>query len=277
MLSTLVLTVALSLTPGQNGALALSNARTTLGGILGPRRPDSNYLPGDVCYLAFDIENLKLTADGTAEYSLGLEVTDAAGKAVYSAKPAGMKTTLLLGGSKLPASAFFYIQPNQPPGGLTCTLTVNDLTANAKQTVATKITVIPQRFGLIGVTAYHDEGRTIAAPLQATEGDSLWLMFGVVGFGRAGKPKLPDLVVEVRVLEQGTSVNKQPLTITLNAKVIALNRVEVNEDSPVIDLGTYRLPLNRAGKFTVEIKAECKVTGKIDTVTLPLTVTPAAK
>src|SRR5262249_38091375 len=77
MLSTLVLTAALSLTPAQNDGLTLSNARTTLGGILGPRRANNDYLPGDVCYMAFDIENLKLAADGTAEYAIGMEVTDA--------------------------------------------------------------------------------------------------------------------------------------------------------------------------------------------------------
>ena len=37
------------------------------------------------------------------------------------------------------------------------------------------------------------------------------------------------------------------------------------------------LKFTRAGKFTVEIKAECKVTKKTSTITIPLTVMPAPR
>ena len=267
MLQTLALAAALSLAPAQNGPLTLANERVTLGGILGPRRPTTEYLPGDVVYLALDVENLQMAADGTVNYSIALEVTDPTGKSVYSAKPgSGTKVMLPLGGKKLPASGFFYIQTDQKPGVLTCTVTVQDISAKAVKSIATKITVVPLRFGIVALTAFFDPGKQVAAPLQTFEGQNLWLLFGLVGFGRDAKTKQPDVNVELRVYEDGKAVNQVPMVIKLD-KVVGPN------DS-LIDFDTQPLPLNRPGTFMVELKAECKVTGKTDKIRFPVTVAP---
>src|SRR5688500_10099056 len=101
MLNILLLAGALSLVPAQTPALRLSNDRVTFGGEFGPVRTSNKLLPGDRYFLAFDIEGLKLDAVNKATFSMGLTVTDAAGKLVYEQKPARQETVLSLGGDKL--------------------------------------------------------------------------------------------------------------------------------------------------------------------------------
>src|SRR5438093_7606915 len=105
MFPTLALAAALTLAPAQNPALDISNARVTFGGEFGPTRPDNRLLPGDIFFLAFDIDNLKLD-DGKVQFAIGMEVTDATGKTFFSQKPTEHDVLLPLGGSKLPANAY---------------------------------------------------------------------------------------------------------------------------------------------------------------------------
>ena len=65
MLQTLALVAAMSFTPAQGG-LSLSNERITFGGEFGPTRPDTKFLPGDIVFIAFDINNLKADAQGAS-------------------------------------------------------------------------------------------------------------------------------------------------------------------------------------------------------------------
>src|SRR5438105_1567355 len=126
MFPTLALAAALTLAPAQNSALDISNARITFGGEFGPSRPDNRLLPGDVFFLAFDIDNLKLDEMGKAQYAIGMEVTDAAGKSIYSQKPADQDMLLPLGGTKLPARAYVTLGLDQAKGTYNCKVTVVD-------------------------------------------------------------------------------------------------------------------------------------------------------
>ena len=271
MLHTLTLAAMLSLAPAQNSGLALTNDRLTFGGVLGPRRESNQYLPGDFCYLAFDIENLKASPEGRVKFSIGLEVTDSAGNSVYSAKPSEQDVVLALGGNKVPATSFFWITPDESPGKRTCVLTVKDINGGSTKTVSKEIQVLPMRFGTVAVTAYLDPLKQFPAPLVALEGQNLFLLVAVVGFGRDAKFKQPNVTAEIRVLDQsGKAVNEKPV-------VVALAGVRVAEEKLLLDFPLQPLPLNRAGSFTVEIKTECKVSGKTDKVSFPLTVIAAKK
>ena len=63
MLATLAIATALSLTPAQDSQLKLSNARTTYG-FLGNARETNKFLPGDVLFLAFDINGMTVGKRG---------------------------------------------------------------------------------------------------------------------------------------------------------------------------------------------------------------------
>ena len=276
MLQTLALAAALSLAPAQNSPLALTNDRVTFGGEHGPARPNTKYLPGDIFLLAFDIENLVATPNQTVKYSIGMVVSDANGREVigpdgkplYSSPPGEQEVRLPLGGTKLPANAYVLIQPNQSPGTLVCTVSVTDKMTNATKTLSKQFEVLPAAFGTVGLFLSYDSEGKAPAPLLGRAGQGLWLNFGVIGIGRDPQTKQTNVVAEMRVFDQaGKPTQEQPYTYFIDPKMVSEK-----------DLGVYfriGLPLNRAGQFTVELKTECKVTGKTYKMSFPITVMQA--
>src|SRR5437660_12214963 len=86
MMATLAFLSALSVVPAQEGQLRLTNERTTLG-IMGAPRGNDKLLPGDVYFLTFDIENLKVDDHGKVQYRMSMEVLDKQGKAQFKGDP----------------------------------------------------------------------------------------------------------------------------------------------------------------------------------------------
>src|SRR5207248_1050493 len=83
MIPTLALAAALGLAPSQPaGALSLKNVRVTYGELGAPRN-DDKLLPGDLYFIAFDIEGIKVDAAGKVSYSMAMDVTDKAGKSIF--------------------------------------------------------------------------------------------------------------------------------------------------------------------------------------------------
>src|SRR5882762_915762 len=114
-MSAFLLTTALLLAPAQAGELKLTNVRNTYGE-LGGTRPDTKFLPGDVIFVGFDIENITVGADGSCKYTMGMEVVDKKGKPVLKQEPAKKEDYLPLGGNKLPARAFVTLGLDMDPG-----------------------------------------------------------------------------------------------------------------------------------------------------------------
>ena len=75
MMTQLVCGLAMVLAAGDEGKLEIANARATYGH-LGPARPKTGILPGDIVYFTFNIKNLKLDDNGRAAYSVAIDVTD---------------------------------------------------------------------------------------------------------------------------------------------------------------------------------------------------------
>jgi hypothetical protein len=268
MLQTLALTAALSLAPAQNAPLALTNERLTFGGEFGPTRPNNKLLPGDIFFLAFDIENLKLDPRGQVQYSIGMDVTDSSGKAIYGQKPADQEMLLPLGGSKLPARAFVILRPDQAKGVYNCRVTVTDRMTKASATLEKSFEVLPPSFGIVCVVTTVDEMGDIPAPMVGIAGQPLWLHFIVVGFGRDAA-KQPNATAEVRVYDaSGKPTTEQPVVYKYDKGV----------DEKVDGLPfKVPMPMNRTGTFTVEVKTECKVTGQNYKISFPINVLPQSK
>ena len=74
MMTSLTLFAALAMTPGQAG-MTLSSPRVTYGE-LGSTRPDTKLLPGDIFFLSFDIEGIKVSETGRVKYGMAMEVVD---------------------------------------------------------------------------------------------------------------------------------------------------------------------------------------------------------
>ena len=267
MWTTLAFAAALTLAPAQAGQLELTNARTTYG-LLGAPRTDGKYLPGDSFTLAFDIEGMTVDDSGKVLYSIALEVADSSGKAHFKQAPRDMEAQNSLGGNSLPGAVSLLIGLDQPPGMYTVKVTVTDRAAKKSKTLTNTYEILPKAFGLVRLTTTGDPEGRVPTPFLG-EGQALWINFMAVGFGRQKDEKeQPNIKVELRVLDE----SGKP---TLAKSFVG----EVTQDIPKNATsvpGQFLLELNRAGKFTVELKATCKVTGKeTATLTFPITVLKA--
>src|SRR5438874_13398726 len=104
MWTTLALAAALGAAPAQAGELTLTRVRSTHG-VMGPARAEDKLLPGDTLVVCFDIGGMAADERGKVAYSMGLEVTDASDKSLFTQDPASMEATASLGGDRVPAFA----------------------------------------------------------------------------------------------------------------------------------------------------------------------------
>src|SRR5262249_1833675 len=222
-----------------------------------------------VYFLAFDIDNLRIDEMGTVRYSIAMEVTDSAGKSIVSEKPGDHDVTLPLGGSKLPAHAFVFLGPDMVKGTYNCRVTVVDRATKASKSMDRSVEVLPGAFGTVALYASSDAKGELACPLGGVAGQSLWLHFVVVNFGRDPQTKQVSVNAEIRVFDQSNKpVNEKPLVYTTT-------KTE-KEDDRAIELNVG-FPMNRAGVYTVQLKTECKLTGKSYSMSFPLVVTAGPK
>jgi hypothetical protein len=263
--TTVVLAAALAAAPEDKDKLTISHVRDTHG-LMGPTRTGDKILPGSELYLCFDVEGVTVDDDGKVHYSISIEVADSKGKTLFKQDPKDLEAPASLGGDRIPAFAHLDVGLQSPPGQYTVTVTVVDLPSKHSQELKRTVEVLPKDFGLVRLKTTSDpEGQLPVAAAGAGEG--LWLTFGAVGFGRGGDAKQPDLTFEMRVLdENGKPTRAKPVAIQVNKDVPA--------DAAMVP-GQFLLSLNRSGKFTVELTATDKTSGKKAQLTFPLTVAEA--
>jgi hypothetical protein len=269
MWNTLPLVAALALAPAQApaGALKLSNIRNTYGE-LGGTRAETPLLPGDVLFVGFDIEGITVDPAGKVKYTMAMEVLDKAGKAIFKQDPAEKIDFVPLGGNRLPARAFITVGLDQPPGDYTLKVTVTDVANKANQTLERKFQVKPKDFGIVAVYTSVDDRGQIPAPTTGIVGQSVFVQFSLVGFGRDAQKKQPNVSIEMMPMDEtGKATLPKPVVYTVDSGV-----------DPK-DAGfsvRFQLPMTRTGRFTVHLKATDKVSGKTATFDLPIAVVPPA-
>jgi hypothetical protein len=262
MWTTLALAAALSMAPAKAGELEVTNLRATYG-LLGVTRPGTKFLPGDDLFLAFDISGVQTDEAGKVLYGIAMEVTNADGKTLFKQSPRKLETYNALGGDSLPGFASLRIGPNAKPGKYKVKVIVTDRAAKASKSVTRSYEVLPPAFGLVRLATTCDSAGQIPAPFLGT-GQTLWINFAAVGFGRDESGGQPNLTVALDVKDaKGRSTLGKPFTgkVTSGVPKKALH----------VPL-QFALQLNRPGKFTVELKATDKVSGKTKTLKFPLTV-----
>jgi hypothetical protein len=258
----ITLALALTLAPGQTNNLAVTNVRATHG-LLGPLRSDLRVLPGDILCVEFDIEGITVAPDGKVFYSMSLEAVDAKGKVIYRQNPTDQEALASLGGQSVPALAQLDIGLDHPAGDLTLKGTVADRANKQTQTFTQKLQVLPSDFGIVQLKVTADPEGAIPAGLVGV-GDSIWLNFAVVKFGRDPARQQPNVQFEMRILDENnkTTVAK-PQTGVIDQDVAARDKLLG---------GQFLISANRPGKFVVELKAVDKVAGKSTVTSFPLTV-----
>ena len=266
MWSPLALAAALSLTPAQPAGLQMTNVRMTIGE-LGPARPNSDVLPGDILFVGFDIEGLAIDAAGQVKYTMAMEVTDVAGKPIFKQDPRELNDFVPLRGNKLPARAFVLVGIDQEAGNYTCKVTVTDPATKATNNLQVKFKVLKRDFGIVQVYTSADEPGRIPAPTSGMVGQSIFTQFSVVSFARDPKTKQPNVELEYNILdEKGQPILAQPRKHVVDTGIEA--------DKAAFYWG-WALFMSRPGKFTIVLTARDKVANKETKYTLPVTVMPA--
>jgi hypothetical protein len=260
--STLAFLSCLALT--QSGGLALTGVRATYG-LLGPARTDLRVLPGDNLWLEFGVEGITVADDGKVLYRMSLEAVDAKGKIVFAQNPTDLESFATLGGKSVPAQAHLEVGLDQPAGEVALKVTFTDRASKQSQSFTQKLQVLAADFGIVQLKTSGDADGIVPAGLAGT-GQTLWVSFAVVHFERDKTTRQPSVDFELCVLdENGKLTLPKSETGAINKGVPASDRLLG---------GQFQISLNRAGKFTVLVKATDKIAGKSATTSFPLTVLP---
>jgi hypothetical protein len=263
MLTTFTFLAALTLAPAQTGQLEIVNPRSTYG-YLGPARPRTGVLPGDVAFFAFDVKNMQLDKQGRASYTLLVQVVDHKGKTRFRLGPYNAVALNCLGGDTMPCSASLEVPLDTAPGECTLSVSIEDRISGRKTTLKAKGKVLPADFGLVRVGLFADRVGKVSAPAVGVVGQVLYVGFSTVGFARNKTSKQPDVAVSLRVLdEKGMATMPAPLAGRANA--------DIPDDLKILPM-QFGLTLNRTGQFTVELTASDRLTEKTARVRFPLRV-----
>jgi hypothetical protein len=261
MWTSLALLTALS-APHAQTDLALTHVRLTHG-LMGPQRENEALYPGDMLFVCFDIEGITTDAEGKVRYSTAIEISDSQGKVLFKQQPQNAETKVSLGGNRLPAFANFSVGLATPAGEYGFKIHVKDLSSGQAQSTSRNVKVLPKDFALVQAAVTSDvEARFPAVVLGCGQG--VWVHCSAVGFERDRAGKQPNLVFEIRVLDEGgKAVCTKPTTNTINK--------DVTEKQAAVPMG-FGLSLNRPGKFTVELLASDQISGKKAKMSFPISV-----
>lgn len=264
MWTTIALLSILSVAPAQSG-LALTHVRSTHG-LLGPERANETLAPGDILFVCFDIDGIKVEDDGKVRYSMAIDVSDSSGKVMFRQEPKDTEARTSLGGSRVPAYATLNIGLDTPPGNYEVKVTVKDLASGRQQSLTRSLKVLPKGFALVRGSVSVDADSQYPAAVFAC-GQGVWVHCSAVGFGRRGADQQPNVVFEMRVLDEtGRQTLAKAVTNTVNKGIPA--------KEPALPMG-FPLSLNRPGKFTVELQAVDQNSGKKAKLSFPITVQSA--
>jgi hypothetical protein len=266
MWATLACAATLALLPDQGGRLALTNAQFTQG-YMGAERTGNQFLPGDVVYLRFDIENISVDETGRIRYRMGMELRDARGKPLFRQEPADRVAYNALGGTTLPSMAQVDVGLDQQPGTYTLVLTVTDLVTKATDNLERKFEVLKPAFGLVRLSTSADADDHGRVPPLGAVGSNLFVNFFAVRFGRDQAKKQPNVRVEMVVRDEAGNP-------TVARPFVAVANEGVPEKASLLAM-QFSLALNRPGKFTVELKATDLIGNQIARLSFPLQVVKA--
>ena len=174
MLTAIALAAVLGGTPAQPAELKLTNVRMTVGE-LGPTRDGNKLLPGDVLFIAYNIEGITIDAEGIARYTMAMEVSDSAGKLIFKQDPRTLDDFVPLRGNQMPARAYITVGLDQPPGNYDCKIAVTDPKTKASSSLVVKFEVAKKEFGVVAVYTSHDPKGELSAPTAGQVGQTIYI------------------------------------------------------------------------------------------------------
>jgi hypothetical protein len=257
MWTSVALTVSLlSVAPAANDKLKISHARLLYQfqpwHVLGLVRPDNKFLPGDIVGIAYDIENASMDKKtGKVVYSLALELFDSKGKRIYRRANQQIEALNVLNSRRQPSFGVAPIGIDTEPGKYKLKITARDKITDQKAELTQDFEVLKKKFGFIRVYA----------PTAIFVGTPFELNFTVVGFQKDTR-KYPKVTIKVDFIdEKGAYTLVKPIKVEIPKD---LGEGAKPEEISAIPMPLQFLP-NRAGKFTIKVKATDHI-GKKPTV-----------
>lgn len=267
MWTSLAMLAALTVTPAADETTLKVSAPRLCYGNHGPTRKTTDVLPGDSLDIAYRITGLSADNEGKVKFGTGLEIINkTTGKTIFKQDPQIQEALLVLGGNQWPGMTHVDIGLDSTPGDYKILIQVTDERTKQTGTVEQLVRVLPPAFGIVRLTTTSDiTGRTpTAAP---GTGETLWVNFAVIGFERTkDASKQPHLKVELKITDE-------------NGKATTLKPLEgvIKEGVPALDVMVpvqFQLPMNRAGKYQVQVKANCALSNQSSEISFPLYVAP---
>jgi hypothetical protein len=241
--------------------LAIKNVRATYSP-LGQERGSDKVLPGDVYFVAFAAEGLKVSDEGQVLYRMGMELTNREGKTVYQSPAQDLEYIATLGGTRIPLFSRADVGAQTPPGEYTMKVTFTDRAAKATQTLTRKFEVVKPQLGFVRI--FLTDGAQ-EVPALAVPGQTLYLNFTTTGYRLDEKKQVPHVQVEMFVKDSdGKDTLPKPATGAVNEL-----KEEVNKQ---FILWGLPLNINRSGKFRIVLRVTDKVANKTAEQNLDLNV-----
>lgn len=273
MWAALAVSAVMTAAPADAGALQIKNDRFTYG-VYGQVRTDTQVLPGEIVFVAFDVDGLQTLDDGTASYTTALELLDKGGKSLFKETPVERKALLPMGGNHLPNWSQVIVGSDTEPGTYTIRVTVADKLAKNGQpaVLEKKFELTAPHFGLIRTALFYDKppASPPPAPPIGVPGQGFLVGFTVVGFqtnpgAKAGDQPQAHVTVEMSILDEtGKPTLPKPFAIDVNQGLA--------EDYKAALPFSFPLSPNRAGKYTLVITATDKLANKSAKQEMSLTV-----
>jgi hypothetical protein len=260
MKKALLVALALTCLPDAATALELKNVRVTCRHF-GALRTETKFLPGDLLFLQFDIDGIKIDADtGVARYLVGMEVFDSGKTSVFKQKESPNQVIAALGGETLPGYASFLLVADQKPGKYSMKIQVTDRLSKEMATHNHEFEVLPAAFGLVQPVV----------PAVGFTSQELAMHFGVIGMAR-DKNKYPNVEVTTRIIDEKTG--KPTLTKSFNVFHIPKDLPgDVNVKGQDLIFVPVPVFFNRAGRFIIEVEAVDQFDKKTAKMKIPVTV-----
>lgn len=238
-------------------ALTIENVRPTFGSP-GPDRAGAlQVYPGDTLFISFALKGLQTNNQGQGKVRLVVEATDAAGTRVFRQDSGETSFLNALGGDSFHTNVRLDLGPKTTPGKYKVKVIATDLTSKANATKESDVEVLPPGFAIVKVTAGTDQNLTSSATVFGI-GQGLYVGFTVIGYQNEPATKHPKLRLEMKVKEAGAVLPGASQIGEVNAT----QAEKVPQGSSMVP-GRFLLPLNKVGKYTVEVTATDLVTQKV--------------
>jgi hypothetical protein len=248
----------LTLAPAPSFALEFKNIRSSYGP-LGATRTDNKFLPGDLLYISYEIEGLKVDPKSKkAAYVTLLEVFSSTKEKIFS-KETPNEMAPQLGGDRIPGDLHLIMGRDKPAGQYLLRMTIQDRVGGETKSFTHSFELLKPGFGIVAVMA----------PAIAFPGQPYLMQLAIIDFTLdANKSPKGSIVMKV-FDESGKEVSTLPAN-KFPDDLDAATAENMKKDN-VLPMH-YPIFPNRPGRFNIEFTAVDALSNKTSVVRYQLLV-----